>query len=215
MAGSRLRSGSGFLGLVLGFLGLVLGFPGLVLGYGARGTLFVFSNFLGSFAQIACGTEFQEAIDGAREVALAAGLVHIEGSREGSRVAELRGMVFGGIGKVAGLFEPPEAHLLPAGDNHVVDEGAFNEIGGSNGLGYGMVELIEALARLARKHDGPGKHAMPETIGGGLSLAARGGGAVGFFAVNARLIVLILGSHSNGSIEVGRTGGELSGLDAA
>jgi hypothetical protein len=80
----------------------------------------------------------------------------------------------------AGLLHTPDAHLTPAGDGHVLDEGFFER-----GLRLEFFEESgekpkKAIRGLAFENYGAGQHTVSDGVTGGGELALRSDRAAGF-----------------------------------
>ena len=111
----------------------------------------------------------------------------------------------------AGLFQTPDAHLTPAGDGHVFDEGFLE---GSLGLEFfekSGEEFQKAIRGLAVENDGGGQHSVSDGVAGGGALALRSDRAMGFGAVGAGCVFLTFGTHATKRTREKGAGAELEG----
>ena len=162
------------------------------------------------------GAHFDEAAVSAEVLAVVTGFVAVdefEGAGIVAEGAEGEGGAGGGlfgwvqcgrdgyIGLAAhlvvhgGLFHAPDAHLTPAGDGHILDEGLLERGARLEFLGESGEESAEAILGLAFENDGGGEHAMRDGVAGGGEFALGSGRAVGFAAVGAGCLLLEIGAH--------------------
>jgi hypothetical protein len=96
----------------------------------------------------------------------------------------------------AGLLHAPDAHLTPAGDGHVLDEGLLEGRLGLEFFEERGEESEKAIRGLAAENDGGGEHTVSDGVAGGGEFAHRCDRAMGFTAVGAGCVLLTFGTHA-------------------
>src|ERR1700685_3075777 len=81
---------------------------------------------------------------------------------------------------LGGLSHAPDAHLTPAGDGHVLDEGLLERGARLEFLDESGEESAEAILGLASENDGGGEQSMSDGVAGGGESALGSGRAMGF-----------------------------------
>jgi hypothetical protein len=109
--------------------------------------------------------------------------------------------------RVDGAFEDARAAKAPGGNDHLVDQKGFVEIGGGVLVAKGRCVGFEIFGGFRGDEDLRGGEAVLEGVAAGFGFAFRGFGAGAELGVAAIGFVLFFGCHARGVTRRSRTGG--------